>query len=184
MLSSVDSRYQTAVGDTRRRRVAPSIISLGSMPVAGAQLLSLTRHKRSQCCGLLSLCLLMLPVLMGVPGCNSSKHSSPVSQTTRAATTTVLSVNSAMPVEGTPTVFTAQVKPISENGVPTGAVTFSAGTARLGVSRVTDGSATFTTTSLPLGSQAVIATYSGDSAYDTSSSAVTLLNVSSNIGPK
>jgi len=51
----------------------------------------------------------------------------------------------------------------------------------LGASSLTGGSATFTTKSLPLGSQAVIATYSGDSAYDTSSSAVTLLKVSENV---
>ncbi len=140
----------------------------------------LTVLKRSRNHVRMSLGLILLPLWM-VVGCTSATQSSPVSPPTRAATTTVLSVSSKTPTAGTPTVFTAQVKPVSGNGVPTGAVTFSAGTAKLGVSPVTGGSATYTTTSLPSGSQAVIATYSGDSAYDTSSSAVTLLSVSANM---
>jgi hypothetical protein len=46
---------------------------------------------------------------------------------------------------------------------------------------LTVGSATFSTTSLPLGSQAVIATYSGDKNFSSSSSAVSMLNVSSTL---
>jgi hypothetical protein len=156
---------------------------LAAVSLAGglAGLLFLIVPKRRRNYRLLPLCVLMLSGLMLAPGCGSAMHSSSVSQPSLAATTTVLSVNSTTPLAGSSTVFTAQVKPVSGKGVPTGTVTFAAGTARLGDSPLTGGSATFTTKSLPLGSQAVIATYSGDSAYDTSSSAVTLLNVSENV---
>jgi Bacterial Ig-like domain (group 3) len=109
------------------------------------------------------------------------KSSSQSSQHTLISTSTALSVTPAAPVLGAATVFTAKVTPISGIGVPTGSITFSAGSAGLGTSPLAGKSATFTSTSLPLGSQAVIATYSGDSTYGISSSAVTLLDVSSNV---
>jgi len=82
-------------------------------------------------------------------------------------------------VLGGTTIFTAKVTPMTGEEVPTGTITFRAGSANLGTSGLTAGSATFTTTSLPLGSQAVIATYSGDTKFSSSSSAVTMLNVTS-----
>jgi len=166
---------------------APKAVSPGAklttMSLAGglAGFLLLMIPKRRRNYRLFSLGLVMVSGLMLAAGCSSAIHSSSVSQPSLTGTTTVLSVNSTTPVAGSSTVFTAQVTPVSGKGVPTGTVTFAAGTARLGDSPLTGGAATFATKLLPLGSQAVIATYSGDSAYDTSSSAVTMLSVSANV---
>jgi len=172
------SSLHAAAPTVRRPGAKLTTVSLAG-GLAGLLLLVVPKRRRNY--RLLALCVLMLSGLMFTVGCNSAMHSSSVPQPSLAATTTLLSVNSKTPLAGSSTVFTAQVKPVSGNGIPTGAVTFAAGTARLGASPLTGGSATFTTKSLPLGSQAVIATYSGDTAYDTSSSAVTLLNVSANV---
>jgi len=138
-------------------------------------------RKRRKNYGVLSLCALMLSGAIVTVGCSSLTHSLPGSQPSLAATTTTLSLNPTSPVTGSPTNFSAKVTPCAGTGVPTGTVTFAAGSAKLGTSPLSGGSASFTTTSLPLGSQAVIATYSGDPEYDISSSAVMMLNVSANV---
>jgi Bacterial Ig-like domain (group 3) len=89
---------------------------------------------------------------------------------TQASTVTSVSVVSpaGTPVYGQPVTFQATVTPVSPGaGVPTGTVTFSAGTTVLG-SALVDGSgtATFTTTSpLPVGTNAITSTYSGDTDF-------------------
>jgi hypothetical protein len=137
--------------------------------------------KRRRNYSLLSLGVAMLTGFMFGVGCGSGTPFSKSAQPSLISSSITLSVNPAAPVLGGTTVFTATVKPTAGMGVPTGNITFSAGTAKLGTSAMTAGSASFTTTSLPLGSQAVIATYSGDSAYSSSSSAVIMLNVSTTV---
>jgi uncharacterized delta-60 repeat protein len=69
--------------------------------------------------------------------------------------------------------FTASVVPILRTGiVPTGSVTFMAGSTVLGVGVVQpDSTASFTTTSLPLGNDVVTASYGGDISFLTNTSA-------------
>lgn len=187
-----------ALTSTLSVRLAPSSLSLAAsradsnnaklatISLAGgmAGLMLLMVPKRRKNYGLLSLCIFLLSGLMLTVGCSSGIHNSSSSQSSLVATSTLLSVNSSTQLAGAATVFTAKVKPESGTGLPTGTIMFSAGSAKLGTSPLIGESATFTTTSLPLGSQAVIATYSGDSTYEISSSAVMLLNVSSTVALK
>jgi hypothetical protein len=124
------------------------------------------------------LCVVMLTGVMFANGCGSQLRPSAGWQPPPISTSTALSVTPTEPILGGATSFSAKVTPMSGTGVPTGTVTFSAGSARLGTSPLTAGSARFTSKLLPLGSQAVIAIYNGDSAYSSSSSEVTMLNVS------
>jgi len=152
-----------------------------SLAFSLAGLLLLIAPKRRRNYSQLCLCVALLTGLVFMVGCSGGVRLSKDAQTSLVSSSTSLSVNPASPVLGGTTVFTAKVTPMSGKGVPTGNITFSAGSAKLGTSVLTAGSATFTTTSLPLGSQAVIATYSGDSDYSSSSSAITMLNVSSTL---
>jgi hypothetical protein len=156
----------------------PSKMTLG-FSLAG--LLLLIAPKRPKIYSSLLLSAATLVGVMFLSGCGAGGPFSKTSQPALASSTTTLTVNPTTPVLGGTTVFTATVKPVSGKGVPTGIITFSAGSARLGNSPLSVGSASFTTTALPLGSQAVIASYGGDSDYSGSSSAVTLLNVSSTV---
>jgi hypothetical protein len=158
-----------------------SKLSKATLALSLAGLLLFIAPKRRRNYSLLSLCFAMLTGLMFVVGCSGGASFSKVAPSPLVYSSTTLSVNPAAPVLGGITVFTATVTPTAGKGVPTGSITFSAGSAKLGTSVLTAGSATFSTTSLPLGSQAVIATYSGDSNYSSSSSAVTMLNVSSTL---
>jgi subtilase family serine protease len=174
----VSSATASAPSPIRKQKTyLPPVSFAGGL--AGLLLLMIPKRRRNY--GLLSLCVVMLSGLMLTVGCSSAIHSSPVTQPSLISTSTVLSVTPTAPVLGGAVVFTAKVTPISGNGVPTGSITFMAGNGTLGTSVLNGGSATFTTTSLPLGSQAVMALYNGDAAFNISSSAVTLLNVSSNV---
>jgi sugar lactone lactonase YvrE len=80
--------------------------------------------------------------------------------------TTITLMSSVNPqVQGLPVVFTAQVTPTPSNGpVPTGTVSFSEGGTPLGpaASLNAAGIATFTTSSLSIGTHTITASYSGD----------------------
>jgi hypothetical protein len=60
---------------------------------------------------------------------------------------------------------------VSQATTPTGTVTFYDGTTAIGTVTSSGGSATLTTTALPMGNHAITAMYSGDSNYQTATSA-------------
>lgn len=64
----------------------------------------------------------------------------------------------------------------SSSGTPTGTVTFTSGGASLGTENLSGGVATLTTTSLPVGTDAITASYGGTSAFaaSTGSTSVTV----------
>jgi Bacterial Ig-like domain (group 3)/FG-GAP-like repeat/FG-GAP repeat len=86
--------------------------------------------------------------------------------------------------------FTATVTP-SGRGTPTGTVTFTDGPNVLGVVALSGGQALLSTSALGAGSHSIVASYSGDSAYQASSAALeqtvqmarTSLSLASNINP-
>jgi YVTN family beta-propeller protein len=81
-----------------------------------------------------------------------------------APTTTTLSANSASSIDGLPVVLTARVK--STVGVPSGTVTFAYGSTVLGTRTLNaSGSATFTATTLPVGSDLIMAAYVGNASF-------------------
>lgn len=77
--------------------------------------------------------------------------------------------NNAAPLTTTPITFTATVKPAGPPA-PTGTVSFYAGITLLGTSNLSGGTATLTTTIATAGTYNIIAIYSGDLNYASSTS--------------
>ena len=91
-----------------------------------------------------------------------------VQQATSAATITS-SLNPSP--QGQPVTFTAKIT--SPTVMPTGPVTFNAGTKVLATAQLSSGKASFTTSSLPTGSVAIKVIFNGDSNIKGSSASVT-----------
>jgi len=127
------------------------------------------RRRRSPVAlSIIASCFLFFPL-----GCGSGGSNAP----TLIATVTTLAVSPSSPILGAPVVFTAKVAPATGAGQPTGSVTFTSGPTTLGMASLGSGTATFTTSALPIGSQQAIATYSGDASYTGSASAASALDV-------
>ena len=86
----------------------------------------------------------------------------------RASTTTAITTPSGAVNQGTNVTFTATVTP----STATGTVSFydNASTTALGTSPISSGTATFSTTTLPAGSNSVVATYNGNGSDNVSTS--------------
>src|SRR5712692_3395052 len=99
--------------------------------------------------------------------------SSGLSQTVNKGPTTVTAISSANPsVFGQGVTFTAAVAPAAPGaGSPTGTVTFQDGATSLGTSGIINGQASFTTSSLAVGSHSVTTVYNGDGNFNGASSA-------------
>ncbi|HXM66875.1 MAG TPA: Ig-like domain repeat protein [Candidatus Acidoferrum sp.] len=103
---------------------------------------------------------------------NAGSTSAVVNQVVKETTSAATISSSANPsIPGQAVTFTATIT--SPTAVPTGPVTFMAGTTVLGTAQLSGGKATFTTSTLAAGSTTVKATYYGDSNIAESSAAVT-----------
>lgn len=91
---------------------------------------------------------------------------------TQSGTTTTLTKNTTTAIKyGQSVTFTATLAAVSPGaGVPTGAVTFMDGAGVLGSAALVNGVATFTTATLPAGSNAIKARYGGDANFTASTS--------------
>jgi Bacterial Ig-like domain (group 3) len=146
--------------------------------LAGLVLLMLPRRRRHH---LLALSMIFCSSLLITVGCSGGgTGGGEKNPPALIATTTTLSVSPTAPILGSPVVFTTKVAPTSGTGLPSGTITFSEGTTVLGTANLASGSASLSTSSLLVGSQAVTATYGGDSTYSGSSSAVSTLDVAFN----
>jgi hypothetical protein len=96
-----------------------------------------------------------------------------------SATVIVQKVDTSVLLTSSPTsssigqavLFTATVTPLSPGGgFPSGTITFKDGNTIRGTAQITDGRATFSTTSLPPGQDSITAAYSGDADFTTSAS--------------
>ena len=87
---------------------------------------------------------------------------------TKASSTTTLTLGSSSIGSGQSVTFTATVAS-STTGTPTGSVSFFNGSTLLGTGALASGTATYTTTTLPSGSDSITATYGGDTNFTTSS---------------
>jgi hypothetical protein len=95
--------------------------------------------------------------------------SAAVIETVRSKTTTTLTASPNPATAGQSVTFTATVIPVSPGtGTPTGTVTFRDGTTVLATESLVNGVATFTDTSLTVGTHAISATYNGATGYVTS----------------
>jgi Big-like domain-containing protein/VCBS repeat protein len=103
---------------------------------------------------------------------NASSASAVLNQTVQQAKTVATITSSVNPsTVGQAVTFTARIT--STTVLPAGPVTFTAGTAVLGTVQLRGGKATFTTSSLAAGSNAIKVTYQGNSNIARSSAVVT-----------
>ncbi|MDE1769010.1 MAG: Ig-like domain repeat protein [Thaumarchaeota archaeon] len=109
----------------------------------------------------------------------SDNTASPLAQSITLGTTTTQVTPSLNPSQaGQSVTFTAQVSPVSPAaGMPTGTVQFSVNGEDMGapVTLTPAGTATYSTSSLPIGSNPITATYSGDSNFGPSDNTATPL---------
>jgi len=98
--------------------------------------------------------------------------------TTLTATTTTLTVSATQVTSGQSVTFTATVTPTSGSGTPTGSMTFLDGATQLATAALnTSGVATFSSSSLALGTHTITAVYGGDSNFSTSTSAAATVTI-------
>jgi len=103
----------------------------------------------------------------------TTSTSGSLSQTVnKASTTTKLTKSSTTVLKyGQSVTFTATLAAVSPGaGMPTGIVTFKDGSTTIGTGTLGGGIATFTTTTLPVGSNSITAVYGGDTNFTTSTS--------------
>ncbi len=85
-----------------------------------------------------------------------------------------LSTSAAYATQGANVTLTATLAPTVNPAAPTGSVSFSTNGTALGMGTVSNGTAVLTTSALPLGSDAVLATYSGDANYNPAKATTTV----------
>ena len=141
---------------------------------AGVILFALPRRRRNL---LMVLAIMAFSSVAFTIGCSGGGNTAPPTAPALIATTTTLSVSPAAAILGSPSVFTAKVTPASGTESPSGTVTFSSGGVSLGTASLVSGSATLTTSLLPVGPQAITAIYGGDTAYTGSTSSAANLDV-------
>lgn len=86
------------------------------------------------------------------------------------STTVALAATSTTPALNSPVTLTATVTPVSGKGSPTGTITFLDGATTLATANLTNGTATYSSSSLAVGPHPVLAKYSGNPKYTTSTS--------------
>jgi len=103
----------------------------------------------------------------------ASSTSSALSQVINKVATTTALTSSANPSSfGQSVTFTAAVSP-QYSGTPTGSVTFKLGAKILQTVTLSGGAASYTTTTLPTGSDNISATYNASASFITSSGSLT-----------
>jgi Pro-kumamolisin, activation domain/Bacterial Ig-like domain (group 3) len=105
----------------------------------------------------------------------SGSNASLTETVTLTSTTTTLMSSSTTIQQGASVTFTAQVTP-GQSGGPamTGTVQFAAGGSNLGTAGVSNGQAQLSTSSLPVGTDMISASYSGDSNYASSQASLSI----------
>jgi alpha-tubulin suppressor-like RCC1 family protein len=90
--------------------------------------------------------------------------------TAKGATTTMATATPAASTSGQSVTYGATVAPVTGTGTPTGTVTFTVGAVTLCTTPALDGagSGSCTATNAPVGTDTVVATYSGDATFATS----------------
>jgi len=102
----------------------------------------------------------------------ATSHSTTLKQVvTKETTTTTLTSNLNPSKSGKTVTFTAKVAP-QITGTPTGSVNFKNGTTVMGSGTLSSGKATFSISTLAVGSHSITAVYLGDANHKTSTSAV------------
>ncbi len=148
----------------------------GWMPAGGLTMLGICFagfKKRRRFGAFLTLFALATSLLY--TGCGGSGSSA--TTTGAVVTTTTLTSSSASPAWASAVTLQAKVAASKGAGSPTGTITFMDGSTVLATVPLANGSASYTTSSLPLGEQSITAQYSGDSNNFTSTSAAASVDV-------
>jgi hypothetical protein len=169
--STVTIQYGVAATQVHRKTAASTIPAFpwkGTPGVVGFALLGLLMVPRRHRAQSLACALLLATAVVGIScgGSNAGTTTSSVQSTTTHLTTT----NPTAQL-GAAVMFSASVA--SSIGTPTGAVVLQNGSTVLGSQSLSNGSATFTVSNLPLGSNALVAAYTGDSTHSGSSANLT-----------
>ena len=98
----------------------------------------------------------------------------------KAASTSSVVPSATTVSQGQNVTLTAQVVPAT-SGTPTGTVTFSSNGTLLGVANLTNGTATYSTSTLPLGANVITASYSGDDNFISNSADSATVTVALNV---
>ncbi|MFL6302499.1 MAG: Ig-like domain-containing protein [Candidatus Sulfotelmatobacter sp.] len=104
---------------------------------------------------------------------NNLSSTSPVLNQTVLQTTSAAALTSSVNPSAGGQAITFAAKITSPTVIPSGPVTFKAGTTVLGTAQLSSGKATFTTSTLPAGSTLIKVTYNGNSNIRGSSASVT-----------
>jgi Pro-kumamolisin, activation domain/Bacterial Ig-like domain (group 3) len=134
-----------------------------------AMLLMFAAPRKRRRYGCLLLCATAL-ISMVPLGCSGKSGGGSSGTNTLTSTSTSVTATPASGVQGSNFTFTATVSGMSGTGTPTGTVTFSDASSTLGTGTVSNGMASFSSTTLALGSHSVVATYSGDTNFAPSNS--------------
>jgi hypothetical protein len=110
-------------------------------------------------------------------GSLSSTITVTVAATAATTTTTTLAASASSITAGSSITFTATVAPTTGSGTPTGTVTFFDGTNVLGTGTIASGKATYTTSSLAVGTHSITAVYGGDTSFSGSTSSAASISV-------
>lgn len=114
----------------------------------------------------------IVAIYSGSPNYATSTSASLAQVVSAASTTTTLVASNNPAAVGAPVSFTATVAPVAPGaGTPSGSVTFKEGTTVLGTGTLTGGVATFTTSTLPIGTHEIIANYPASTNFGASASA-------------
>jgi len=115
-----------------------------------------------------------ITAVYGGGGIYTSATSAAVAHTvSEAATTTTLASSSSPQVAGADVTFTATVAASPPGaGTPTGTVTFAEGGTSLATVTLGSSLASFTTSALAVGSHTIVATYSGDPNFESSTTTI------------
>jgi hypothetical protein len=131
--------------------------------------------------GFCTNCTITFPTTAGAPATGSTGGSVDgwvlklITQQQTSTTALQITPNSGAP--GTSISFTATITGVSGFAVPTGTVALTNGSNVLGTITLTNGTGTFSTSALTAGTYSVIATYSGDTVYATSTTTAQALSI-------
>jgi len=95
------------------------------------------------------------------------------SGTTKTATTTTITSSANPQTAGLNVTFTVNVKASSGTGIPTGTVATTVNGQPGPTLTLSNGTATYSTNALPVGTNAIVAAYGGDSNYSASTGSIT-----------
>jgi hypothetical protein len=170
----VKSFASSAKGNSSTPANAP--VRYGIPGASAILLLLLARRRRRLASYLGVLALLVAPGLM-LSGCGGAGKTAAPTPASPLATMTAMQASSLTPALNSAVTFNATVASTSGGTTPTGSVAFMSGSTTLATVPLANGAASYSTSSLPIGSQSIVAQYAGDTTHSASTSLSTTVDV-------